>query len=277
MESLCPIFLAVFFSACGTTPAPAAQAALSEIKLSDEQALEIGKKLWMNEGGGKVEALTSWNDTEAFASVGINHFIWYPKNHKGRFVETFPSLLAFLVENGVALPDWLKGAPPCPWNDRESFQRDLDSPLMREFRQFLIDTIPWQARWAANRLEKALPLMLAATPKKNRAEISAQFYRVAASSNGVYALVDYLNFKGEGISRKERYNGFGWGLLQVLEGMSGKETGSPAREEFAHSAEIVLTRRAENAPPPPPAHPEFSEKIRWLPGWLKRIQTYRTS
>ncbi len=45
---------------------------------------------------------------------------------------------------------------------------------------------------------------------------------MAASPNGVYALVDYVNFKGEGTLATERYQDHGWGLLQVLEGMKGR-------------------------------------------------------
>ena len=52
-----------------------------------------------------------------------------------------------------------------------------------------------------------------------------RFDRVASSAMGCYALVDYVNFKGEGVLATERYAGQGWGLLQVLEGMS-QETGS---------------------------------------------------
>ena len=33
--------------------------------------------------------------------------------------------------------------------------------------------------------------------------------------------MDYVNFKGEGVSSSERYRGQGWGLLQVLESNAG--------------------------------------------------------
>ena len=38
----------------------------------------------------------------------------------------------------------------------------------------------------------------------------------------------------------ERYRGRGWGLLQVLEGMSGSGEGGAATREFADSAAAVL-------------------------------------
>ena len=76
-----------------------------------------------------------------------------------------------------------------------------------------------------------------------------QFERVAASPGGYYALVDYVNFKGEGVLATERYAGQGWGLLQVLEGMSQESTDRDAVKNFAESAKRVLTNRVRNAPP----------------------------
>ncbi len=61
--------------------------------------------------------------------------------------------------------------------------------------------------------------MLEAAPIGEREKIRENFYRVAAEPDGLYALVDYVNFKGEGTLPSERYRGEGWGLLQVLEEM----------------------------------------------------------
>ena len=94
-----------------------------------------------------------------------------------------------------------------------------------------------------------------------------RFHRLANRGQGCYALIDYVNFKGEGVLPTERYAGRGWGLLQVLEGMGG-ETGASPLGEFADSAERVLRERVKNAPPA--RHEE-----RWLPGWLRRVDTYR--
>src|SRR5207302_10701743 len=93
----------------------------------------------------------------------------------------------------------------------------------------------------------------------------AQFERMLGSgAAGAVALIDYVNFKGEGTLDSERYKGKGWGLLQVLEGMSG--TGTPARD-FSNSARDVLVRRVRNSPP------ERHEE-RWLPGWKNRVASY---
>ena len=47
-------------------------------------------------------------------------------------------------------------------------------------------------------------------------------------------LIDYVNFKGEGVLETERYRGRGWGLLQVLEGMPEQAARlRMRRDEFA--------------------------------------------
>ena len=83
----------------------------------------------------------------------------------------------------------------------------------------------------------------------------------------MYALIDYVNFKGEGSSPSERYQGQGWGLLQVLEHMLDNPDRRPELQRFADSARFVLARRIANAPP------ERGEQ-RWALGWNRRIDTY---
>ena len=68
----------------------------------------------------------------------------------------------------------------------------------------------------------------------------------------------------------ERYNGRGWGLLQVLGEMRDVPSGPSAAKEFAASAKRVLSRRIANSPP------ERGEK-RWEPGWHNRCDTYGRS
>ena len=94
--------------------------------------------------------------------------------------------------------------------------------------------------------------------------VQRQFDRVASTAQGYYALVDYVNFKGEGTLPTERYHGQGWGLMQVLENMRGTQS---ALDEFTASAKTVLRRRVANSPP------ERGE-ARWLPGWLARVDGY---
>lgn len=237
-------------------------ASAQSIQLSDSQALEIGQRIWKNECGGTVNGLTSWNSGEDFASLGIGHFIWYPKGKRGPFQESFPALIAYLGKEGVKTPSWTAG--PCPWNTKAEFQKDFESARLVELRTLLKNTVPQQARFAALRLEQALPKMLEAAPAAQRDLIRKNFYRVAAEPLGLYALMDYVNFKGEGVKPEERYKGQGWGLLQVLANMP--PTG-PALTQFATSAGQMLTLRVKNSPP------ERNE-AKWLAGWKNRVATY---
>ncbi len=263
------------FSACATTETPPPEE--KPIKVVDEapkpkyiqvamaEAKEIGHKIWMNEGSAKVENLTAWNKGENFASLGIGHFIWYPTAQEGRFHETFPDLIAFLEQQGIETPAWLP--EDAPWKSHEAFKRDQDSSRMNELRTLLKNTIPQQVQFIIQRLEKALPTMLdSLTSERKREHVREQFYQVAnARPNGIYALIDYVNFKGEGTKPTERYKGQGWGLLQVLENMSNNADDVMA--EFAKSAEYVLKRRIQNSP-------AQRNESRWFAGWKNRTKTY---
>ena len=237
-------------------------ASLPAMEISDKQAAEIGRRIWKNECAGTVSGLTSWNAGEDFASLGIGHFIWYPEGRRGPFEESFPGLARFLKAQGQPVKDWMLG--PCPWKSRAEFLGDANGPQLAELRALLAGTVSLQARYAARRLEAALPKMLAAAPANERAKVEANFRRVAAEPLGFYALMDYVNFKGEGTNPTERYRGSGWGLLQVLTNM---KSSGPALPAFSRSADAMLTLRVKNSPP------ERGE-AKWLPGWRNRLKTY---
>src|SRR5881398_4017635 len=238
------------------------------IDISSVDAQRIGKKIWQNECNGTISGLTSWNAGEDFASLGIGHFIWYPKGRRGPFEESFPKLVSFISKRGAKLPALLLGTgeQPCPWNSRAEFVRAQDSTEMNQLRSFLVGTIDLQAEFLIARLESALPKMLAEATPSDRANVQEQFERLTKTSQGCYAIVDYVNFKGEGVLHTERYQGQGWGLLQVLEAMHG--TGdADAVDEFARAARATLTRRVHNAP-------AGRHESRWLTGWIRRVNSY---
>ena len=240
------------------------------IDVSDAQAASAGKRLWKNECDGKVEGLTSWNSGEDFASLGIGHYIWYPAGQRGPFEESFPDLLRYFAAHGQSLPAWLGSFGPCPWQTRDEFLHELSGTRLSGLRDLLSRTVALQARFSADRLQMSLPKMLGVLSDQEREAVRQQFARVAASPNGVYALVDYVNFKGEGVLPTERYQGQGWGLLQVLAGMQTAPTdlpGSAATRDFSASASRILTRRVSLSPP-------ARGESRWLPGWKNRVRTY---
>lgn len=262
-----PVLLLYPALLCLWLPLQAAENLSEEI--DDARARWIGERIFANECNRDVRCLTSWNIGEDFPSLGIGHFIWYRSGQQERFRESFPELLRYYESRGVALPEWLRTMTPRdqPWPDRASFLADLDGPRLAGLRSFLDDTRDVQARFIIRRLQRALPTISAHSEEP--AAIEALFRQVAASRppHGLYALIDYVNFKGEGVAPGERYRGQGWGLLQVLEYMHANPSPAPVLQRFSEAASAVLERRVENAPP------ERGES-RWLTGWNNRVRTY---
>ncbi|WP_418142036.1 hypothetical protein [Marinobacter sp. MA] len=239
------------------------------LALTSAQLEWVGQQIFRNECAGRFQCLVHWNDGEAFPSLGIGHFIWYPKGVEGRFVESFPALVEYMEQRQVNIPEWLRTLEPfdAPWDDKDDFLAVDDSPRLAELREFLAGTQGIQAEFIFRRARKSLGQIVEATPADQQSDVAARLDALAQTPGGVYAIIDYVNFKGEGLSLTERYNNQGWGLLQVLLEMSGPSDRS-ALEQFREAAATVLTRRAENAEDP-------IERERWLPGWLRRLETYK--
>jgi len=238
-------------------------------ELTMEQTDWVGERIFANECNLNIPCLTSWNAGEDFPSLGIGHFIWYRAGQEELFVESFPALLSFYDEKDVPVPDWIAALPErdAPWPDRVSFLADLDSPRMQILRDFLNDTRGVQVEFIIRRMHESLPDLIEYTSHKEA--IAALFHEVAASAPplGMYALIDYVNFKGEGTSEAERYAGEGWGLLQVLEQLLQTRNDTPLLAQFSRSAQVVLARRIANAP-------GDRDEDRWREGWNARVSTY---
>jgi len=238
------------------------------IEVRPEEARKIGQRIWQNECGGTIEGLTSWNRGEDFASLGIGHFIWYPAGMEGPFEESWPKLMDYMRKQRLRVPAWVAATEDCPWRTYESFHAARESAEMRQLRQFLANTVEVQTGFIVERLQAALPKMTngATSSRRERDRLKERFYAVASTGQGVYALIDYVNFKGEGVKPEERYRGQGWGLAQVLLEMRGKPRGAAAAIEFSEAAQRVLQRRIANAP---------RDERRWYRGWMKRCETYK--
>lgn len=243
-----------------STLQPSALAA--PVRLSPEETVRVGRMIWQNEAAGTVEGLVSWNQGEGFPSLGIGHFIWYPEGKRGPFDESFPRLVTLLRERGVAMPEWTRG--PAPWQTKAEMSRDR--ARVNALRKLLATpkALAVQTEFLIQRLNAALPKLLAAAPAGERTAIRRRFEALTGSAAGSFAMIDYVNFKGEGVLATERYKGEGWGLLQVLSGM---KDGSNPVKAFSDSAKRVLTRRVKNSPPE-------RKESRWLPGWLNRVGRY---
>ena len=232
--------------------------------------MRIGRKIWQNECGGTVAGLTSWNVGENFASLGIGHFIWYPAGARGPFEESFPPFVRYAERRGAKLPELLLGRKGESLS--MEFARGISRGRVEPENEATADFSRRHDRFSGRLPGRAAARGVAENARRrartrNAGKIEEQFNRVASSAQGCYALIDYVNFKGEGVLLTERYRGRGWGLLQVLEGMSAANDGAAA-DEFADPRRGVLRERVENSPP------ERHEQ-RWLPGWLNRVASYR--
>lgn len=244
----------------------------SYFNLSQEQALQIGENIWYYESNYQVDRLdlmTFWNEVEPFPSLGIGHFIWPPESYKGVFAKgRFHFFLQFLHEQGVALPLWLQQGRYCPWETRDEFYAVFDSERMKELRNLLLTTKSYQA------------LFMLETVKEFCSDIDQQYpfehpvldylRQLLSSSQGLFILVDYLNFKGSGTDTGSnlsvKYKGQGWGLLQVLETMNLSE-GTPLAKAFSVAAKTLLQQRVNNAPNP-------EAEALWIPNWFARMDSY---
>ncbi len=245
--------------------APVARNGMPE--LSPVELQVIGDQIFKNEGGGNVSNLVHWNEGENFASMGIGHFTWYPAGRQARFGSTFPELLSYMQARGVQVPAWLprEGAP---WGSKAELMQAKQTPQVQELQNFLYQTRLLQVQFIVDRTRRAMPKLVTNTPNQLRPHVVSNLNAVANTPGGWYALIDYTNFKGEGLSRSGGYNGQNWGLLQVLEEMRPARPGEQALHEFADAAMRVLERRVRNSPP-------ANNERRWLAGWSSRVNTYR--
>ncbi len=239
----------------------------AHITIEPALAKKIGDAIWQNECRGRESGLTHWKSGEEFPSFGIGHFIWYPSGVQKTFKETFPDLIIFITRHS-SVPDWLQmqikeGAL---WSSQKQFVKEKSSKQMKELRTLLTSTVDLQLLFIIQRLQDALPMMIKNLPVQKRALVHNRFVRLAQTPRGIYALADYVNFKGEGTAPNEVYNGTRWGLLQVLLGMDDNKERIDA---FVASAAPVLEQRVK-------ASPQERNEQQWLQGWLNRIRTYKT-
>ena len=251
-------------------PRPVRSVGQNPAQANNSELYAIGDQIFKNETGGKIDQLVHWNHRENFASMGIGHFTWYPAGRRARYGNTFPGLLDYLQKNGVQLPHWVQRArfEGAPWRSREELMRAKNTPEVRHFAQLLHKTRHLQAKYIMDRAMRAMPRLVKKTPQHLRNHVANNLNAVANSRGGRYVLIDYVNFKGEGLNRHGGYKGKNWGLLQVLEEMRPANVGPQALNEFANAAMRVLERRVRNS------NPRRNER-KWLPGWRNRTNTYR--
>jgi hypothetical protein len=141
------------------------------------------------------------------------------------------------------------------------------TPQIKQLEQYLYNTRSLQMEYIINRARQALPRVVKAAHPNLKGKVTQNINALANTTGGWYPLVDYVNFKGEGLNREGGYRRQNWGLLQVLENMRQSPPGPRALNAFADSAYQILVRRVRNAP--------NKNEAKWLPGWRNRTNTYR--
>lgn len=236
-----------------------------------EELRIIGEKIFRNETGGQISKTVHWNVGEDFAAMGIAHFTWYPPGRAQRFGNTFPAVLNYMAQRGAPPPAWVRfaAARGAPWFSRQELLRVKNTRQIKELEQYLYRTRGLQAEFIIERTKRALPRVVKAAHPNVKGRVTNNINALANTRGGWYPLIDYVNFKGEGLGQAPAsYNGQNWGILQVLENMRPSPPGLVALNAFADSAYQILLRRVRNAP--------NKGEARWLPGWRNRTNTYRT-
>lgn len=164
----------------------------------------------------------------------------------------FPQYQTFLRKKNISIPPLLNGPFP-PWKTRDEFKKADTAAL----KQWFAETMDLQAEFMIQRLDLSLNKILQKAP-----QLANTIQELKKTDASLFALIDYLNFKGDGLSSKERYQGKGWGLYQVLLGMD-----VPTLEAFKASALTRLKERVAFAP-------AEKNEARWLAGWSNRVKGY---
>lgn len=227
---------------------------------------KIGYQIFKSEAKNNKELLVFWSEKESFPSLGIGHFIWYPKLQQYDFTQQFPDLCRYLKKRGVILPKWLTPDLSAPWQTREEFLADVEKT--NELRELLASTIKEQINFILETFEHKLKEVINATPAIHRQRIQRYVRLLQDSPLGYYSLVDYVHFKGTGLNPKERRKGKGWGLYQVLLNIPKTDINAEnINAAFSISAAKMLLQLIENS------GPEYKNNI-WFTGWMKRVNGY---
>jgi len=141
-----------------------------KLSISKEELNRVAKRIFQNEAAGKKNDLVVWNSGENFPSLGIGHFIWYKKNEKGKFEESFPPLVEFYKSKNIELPKIIKDNKFAPWKSREEFLKlkQNNDPEITELINFLYSTQDTQIEFIFNRLEDSLEKMLKVAKNKEK-------------------------------------------------------------------------------------------------------------
>ncbi len=277
------------------TSAHGSSAAVSKSGFTELTALSIadyqwiGDRIYQNECAGKPEYLTHWGKGEGFPSLGIGHFIWHPdrtnnrlennsKNKpanagEGRFAETFPAMVSFVAATKKP-PAWLEELSKsttftAPWQNLEQFERAKKTPELQQLRAWLLSTQSEQAQFIVLGFQQRWADEIQSLPLSQQLTLQSRLKYMMSFKKGLFAVIDYFNFKGIGANHKEQYQGESWGLASVLMAMevSNNLSQEAYLASFVTAAKQRLQLRVVLAP-------VERNEARWLKGWETRLEDY---
>jgi len=250
--------------------------ASERLNLTPAELNWIGQRIYQNEAHQNPKYLTHWNAGEAFPSFGIGHFIWYPKEIKHTYVETFPKMVVF-VSKTIKPPVWLQTLKPfsAPWKNKQTFDQAWAKPRLKSLRAWLLKTQPQQAEFIYAEFLKRWQQVLIALPIQQQKVLTDRLNALTQFKEGRFAVLDYFNFKGIGGNLKEQYRHQGWGLIEVLKALPNgfnkknvsKASNQVKLKQFVVVAKKILLQRIQNAPP-------TRKEQRWQKGWFNRLDGY---
>ncbi|HBQ45295.1 MAG TPA: hypothetical protein DD716_06595, partial [Thiomicrospira sp.] len=157
-----------------------------------------------------------------------------------------------------------------PWLNRKEFYKTFNDQKLTSLRTWLYQTKTKQAEFIYQQFLNNIQQKRTQLSSEQKKLFDKNFTKILQAKNGVYALVDYANFKGLGFNAKEQYQGKGWGLFEVILAMDTaliKDQG--ILFSFIDSGKQRLKIRTELAP-------ESKNEQRWIPGWFNRLDSYST-
>lgn len=190
-----------------------------------------------------------WNSTEHFPSMGFAHFIWWTNTGHGN---SFYDMMSYITQSKwITVPPELKFLqntnPPSNWKDLSSMQGD---PKYSTITDFLSRNDVKKAGYDFIRDSRLYSLS-----QKLTGDTLNKFNQLAKWPKGAYILIDYVNFKWEGLTGSNQ-----WGLKQVLENMSNPTDPVDAAKKFRDSAQKLLAARRDSG--------------KYIAGWTNRLNTY---
>lgn len=268
-----------------------------KIRLTPNDRKRLIHLIWQRESAGSVEGLTAWNAGESFASVGFHHALWHPDRDstvnafahfaKARGLENIPE------EIFLPLPDYL--STRMLWKEAlaDAAQGQTEQEQAKTRAGMLLKKL--QVFFARNDVQEAqldfivqdlqnfrenFSQIIQDIPDAQRrahwqdktSRVEGNFDALAQSPEGLFALLDYISFKGDGFSEGNLRIGLeirevsldtNWGLLQVLSKMRMTAHEAPL-SAFQHSASEILAERAHR----------WKSDEKWMLGWNNRVQGY---